>query len=98
MRGFWGFQRKQWSQTEVKPSKQELAAVLLKRQDSGGLLRVNFDPKLTRLLREVKYMELQGLEVPPDAKAIHEKAEVYRVRASSLEILCEQYNQVRLRQ
>lgn len=79
----------------MEPSKSKLSEVLLKRQE-GALLRVNFHPKLTRLLREVKYMMLQGLSVPPAAKAVHERAEIYRVQVSSLEIICDQYNRVSL--
>ncbi|KAL8454374.1 hypothetical protein Emag_001401 [Eimeria magna] len=85
--------RLHWSETEVEPSKAKLSAVLLIRHE-GSLLKVNFHPDLTRLLREVKYMELQGLEVPAAAQAVHERAEIYRVQVSSLETICEQYNQV----
>ncbi|KAL8434815.1 hypothetical protein ACSSS7_002952 [Eimeria intestinalis] len=85
--------RRHWSETEVEPSRAKLAAVLLKRQE-GSLLKVNFHPDLTRLLREVKYMELQGLQVPAAAKAVHARAEIYRVQVSSLETICGQYNQV----
>lgn len=77
----------------MEPSKAKLNAVLLKRQE-GSLLKVNFHPQLTRLLREVKYMQLQGLQVPPEAKAVYERAEIYRVQVSSLETICDQYNQV----
>ena len=49
---------------------------LLLRYTDGGfdgrgkglpLLRVNFDPALTKLLREVKYLKLLNLEVPEAA-------------------------------
>lgn len=43
-----------------------------------GMLRVNFDPALVRLLREVKYFLLLGLDVPALALTIFKKAEVYR--------------------
>ncbi|XP_026191394.1 dynein beta chain, ciliary [Cyclospora cayetanensis] len=90
------YQRKirfEWSDNQVEPSKARLSAVLLKRQE-GSLLRVNFHPELMGLLREVRYMKLQGLTVPPSAKAVHERAEVYRVQVSALQTLCHQYNRV----
>lgn len=40
---------------------------LLLRQPQDRLLRVNFDPLIVRLLREVKYFLLLGLRVPESA-------------------------------
>lgn len=40
------------------------------------LLRVNFDPLIVRLLREVKYLLLLGLRVPESALEIYERGEV----------------------
>ena len=43
-----------------------------------GILRVNFDPALTRLLREVRYFKLLDLDVPKSAADIYELDEFYR--------------------
>jgi dynein heavy chain len=36
-------------------------------KDENGLLKVNFDPALVRLLKEVKYFNLLDLSVPESA-------------------------------
>jgi dynein heavy chain, axonemal len=43
-----------------------------------GFVRVNFDPILKALLREVKYLLLLDLTVPETAQALYEKVDVYR--------------------
>lgn len=47
-------------------------------KDEMGILRVNFDPALTRLLREVRYFKLLNLSVPKSAASIYELDEFYR--------------------
>ena len=47
-------------------------------KDEMGILRVNFDPALTRLLREVRYFKLLELEVPVSAANIYAKDGFYR--------------------
>ena len=61
---------------------------------SGSRLRVNFDPELTRLLREAKYFLLLGLEVPSVALEIYKKAEVLRRQTGALGQLVTLYNQM----
>jgi hypothetical protein len=43
-----------------------------------GFVRVNFDPILIRLLREVKYLKLLDIEVPERANKLYAKVAVYR--------------------
>ncbi|TYZ60954.1 hypothetical protein PybrP1_011234 [[Pythium] brassicae (nom. inval.)] len=59
-----------------------------------GVLFVNFDPALVQLLREVKYFQLLGLEIPEDALAIYKKAEVFRRQTGNLELIVDMYNAV----
>lgn len=40
------------------------------------MLKVNFDPLIVRLLREVKYFLLLGLRVPESALEVFERGEV----------------------
>ena len=47
-------------------------------KDEMGILRVNFDPALTRLLREVRYFKLLKRAVPQTAEVIYEKDDFYR--------------------
>jgi len=63
-------------------------------KDENGLLRVNFDPALVRLLREVRYFNLLNLKVPESAENIFNKVEIYRVQTVSLELIVNNYNQI----
>ena len=58
------------------------------------LLQVNFDPALVRLLREVKYFLSLGLEVPPSALQVYQRASVYRKQTASLDLMVNMYNQM----
>jgi len=55
---------------------------LLVREDSDtieeGFIKVNFDPVLVRLLREVKYLLILDYKVPEKAQILYEKVNVYR--------------------
>ena len=54
-----------WEQTSVEAAKEKLKMRLLRRQEKSGLLKVNFDPALVRLLREVRFFLIFDIEVPP---------------------------------
>jgi dynein heavy chain len=43
-----------------------------------GFVRVNFDPVLVKLLREVKYLQLLDITVPDRACQLYKKVNVYR--------------------
>lgn len=58
------------------------------------LLFVNFDPLLVRLLREVKYFLLLGLQVPDCAMDIYSLSEVYRRYTGNLELIVNMYNDI----
>ena len=60
----------------------------------ASLLQVNFDAALVRLLREVKYFLLMGLEVPATALTIYQKSTTYRKYTTSLEMMTNMYNQM----
>lgn len=57
-------------------------------------MKVNFDPALVRLLREVRYFKLLNLEVPETATQIFDKVDIYRVQTVSLELIVNNYNQI----
>jgi hypothetical protein len=48
-----------------------------------------------RLLREVKYFLLLGLEVPATALEIYKKAETFRRQTGNLDLIVAMHNQVR---
>jgi dynein heavy chain len=61
--------------------------LLAYQKDAAHLLTVNFDPALVKLLREVKYFLLLGLEVPGSALEIFQKAETFRRQTGNLDLL-----------
>lgn len=76
---------------------ERLKQSLLRRDDAdGGLpfLAVNFDPMITRLLREVKYFLLLNVEVPPGAHKIFKRGETLRQQTGNLELITGIYNDI----
>ena len=57
-----------------------------------GFRRVNFDPVLKALLREVKYLLLLDIEVPQTAQNLYERVDIYRNQTGNLELIVEMYN------
>jgi dynein heavy chain len=55
-----------WQQEVEESSEDKLQQSLLVK-DENGLIKVNFDPSLVRLLREVKYILQLELPVPQTA-------------------------------
>lgn len=60
----------------------------------NGLLKVNFDPILVKLLREVKYLKQLSRDVPETASKLFEKADIYRRQVVSLELIIQNYNRI----
>jgi dynein heavy chain len=59
-----------------------------------GFIRVNFDPVLVRILREVKYLLLMDIEVPERAQLLFKKVDLYRTQTGNLEIIANMYNEI----
>ena len=57
-------------------------------------MRVNFDPILVALLREVKYLLLLDISVPERAGLLYKKVDVYRSQVGNLEIIVTMYNEI----
>jgi dynein heavy chain len=57
-------------------------------------LQVNFDPLLIKLLREVKYFLLLGLDVPASAMEIYGRAETFRRNTGNLDLIVNMYNDI----
>lgn len=55
---------------------------------------MNFDPTLTRLLREVKYLKLMDIDVPERADILFNKVNVYRTQTGNLDITVTMFNEV----
>lgn len=73
---------KQWEAGVEESTEEKLNQYLLVREETNvapeGFLRVNFDPVLVRLLREVKYLQLLDHKVPEKAAILYKKVNIYR--------------------
>jgi len=82
LREFEDLKIKQWEQGVEESTEDKLNQFLLVREDSDvaaeGFLKVNFDPVLVRLLREVKYLSLLDIGVPERASHLYKKVNIYR--------------------
>uniref|UniRef100_A0A6I8PET2 Dynein axonemal heavy chain 11 n=2 Tax=Ornithorhynchus anatinus TaxID=9258 RepID=A0A6I8PET2_ORNAN len=69
---------------------------LIKRDAVNGLLRVNFDPQLVAVLREVKYLlMLKQPDIPNSALSIFERRNTFLKYVRSLELLVQCYNKLK---
>jgi dynein heavy chain len=89
---------KSWEQSVEENTSDNLNKFLLMRESTPvafeGFVRVNFDPTLVRLLREVKYLLLLDIEVPERASLLYKKVDVYRTQTGKLEIITNMYNEI----
>jgi len=87
---------KQWEQGVEDNTEDQLNKFLLVREETPlaeeGFVRVNFDPVLVRLLREVKYLQLLDISVPERAAMLYKKVDVYRTQTGNLDIIVDMYN------
>jgi dynein heavy chain len=87
-----------WEKTVEENTEVHLNKYLLVREATPvaeeGFVRVNFDPTLERLLREVKYLLLLNIDVPERASLLYKKADIYRVQSGRLEIIVNMYNEI----
>ncbi|CAE8597984.1 unnamed protein product [Polarella glacialis] len=83
-----------WEPTCVEEAKEKLKMRLLRRQEKSGLLKVNFDPALTRLLREVRFFLIFDIAVPKEAMDMFERSAIYRKWVAQLDQTVQMYNAV----
>jgi len=83
-----------WEATNVEMAKEKLKMKLLRRQDKTGLIKVNFDPALVRLLREVRFFLIFDIKVPSDANDIFNTSKTYREWIGQLDQIVQMYNSV----
>ncbi|RKP21352.1 hypothetical protein ROZALSC1DRAFT_27237, partial [Rozella allomycis CSF55] len=82
-----------WSGNIVDDSEENLGKPLLFR-DEKNLLKVNFDPKVVALLKEVKYFNALTVQVPEKASNVYSKQEELREFQFNLEFIVNQYNTI----
>jgi dynein heavy chain len=89
---------KLWEQGVEENTEEKLNKFLIYREETPlaveGFVRVNFDPVLVRLLREVKYLLLLDIEVPERASLLYKKVDIYRSQTGNLEIIVNMYNDI----
>jgi dynein heavy chain len=89
---------KLWEKGVEETTEDQLNKFLLVREPTPkaveGFIRVNFDPVLVRILREVKYLLLMDIEVPERAQLLFKKVDLYRTQTGNLEIIANMYNEI----
>ena len=90
---------KVWEEIVEAHTEEKLDQFLLTRDEpltegADGLLNVNFDPLLVRLLREVKYLLLLDHSVPEKAAKLYEKVDIYRTQSGNLDLIVGMYNNI----
>nr|XP_029133801.1 dynein heavy chain 11, axonemal-like [Labrus bergylta] len=69
---------------------------LLSRDTQSGLISVNFNPKLTEVLKDVKYIQtLSNIKIPAAAMTVFEKRFMFTKYMSSLQLLVQGYNKLK---
>ena len=83
----------EWSARAEETGEERLKQTLLVRDPMKGTVSVNFDPALTRLLREVRYFQLQGVSIRPGALQVFKRGETLRTQTGNLELVTGLYNE-----
>ncbi|XP_023819910.1 dynein heavy chain 11, axonemal [Oryzias latipes] len=74
-----------------------LSKPLILRNSSTGLISVNFNIKLTEVVKDVKYIQAHGhINIPPAAVTFYEKRDMFTEYSRSLQVLVECYNTLKL--
>lgn len=80
-----------WNSAIKDESEKNLLKPLLMKE-GNGFLRVNFDPKVVALLREVRYMSALQVDAPEAAANIYSKSDVFRGYIFQLDHISGMYN------
>lgn len=83
-----------WEKEIQESSEEKLQQSLFSRDQTDNTLRVNFDPTLIRLLREVKYLYQLNIAVPDRAAQIYANDDQYRTQINKLDQIVLMYNNV----
>jgi dynein heavy chain len=87
-----------WTSETKSTSDEKLKMNLLRPDEreskTPGILRVNFDPMLVKLLREVKYFLLLGVDVPEAAMKTYQRGETLRQQTGNLDLIVVTYNNI----
>ena len=81
-----------WEKEIQESSEEKLRQFLLIRDEVDKTLKVNFDPSIVRLLREVKYLYQLNINIPDSAAEIYANDETYRTQINKLDLMVYMYN------
>ena len=84
----------EWGRDVASSSEAKLRLPLLLRDPQTRALTVNFDAALVRLLREVRYFLLLGLDVPDRAREIYRRVVVFRRWKANLDLIVNTNNDI----
>ncbi|XP_056236518.1 dynein axonemal heavy chain 11 isoform X2 [Seriola aureovittata] len=69
---------------------------LISRNTSSGLVSVNFNPKLTEVLKDVKHIQtLSQVNIPAAAMTVFDKRDMFTKYVTSLQLLVQWYNKLK---
>ena len=78
----------------IESSKAGLQATLIVRHPETGNLLVNFDKEIMQLMRETKYLQRMGIEVPESAKMVLLQEEKFKTYYNQLSYALKEYDRV----
>lgn len=78
----------------VDASKAGLQATLIVRHPESGNLLVNFDKEIMQLMRETKYLQRMGIEVPESAKMVLLQEEKFKYYFNQLSYALREHERV----
>jgi hypothetical protein len=78
----------------IEDSKAGLQATLIVRHPETGNLLVNFDKEIMQLMRETKYLQRMGVEVPESAKMVLLQEEKFKHYYNQLSYALREYDRV----
>jgi dynein heavy chain len=82
-----------WQKKEGEGAREKLDQMLLAEDKSNKTLKVNFDPSLIKLLREVKYLKMLEVKmIPAAAEEVYSKSETYRRQVNKLDQIVDKFN------
>ena len=93
VREFEAFHFERWKSTIGQVSTAKLNENVINRVGTDRL-KVNFDPELVKLLREVKYLKLLGLRLPELAEDMYNQASSFRSQIENFDVICNRYNKL----
>ena len=82
-----------WTKS-IETSKAGLQATLIVRHPETGNLLVNFDREISQLMREAKYLQRMGIEVPESAKMVLLQEDKFKRYYNQLSHALKEYDRV----